>query len=484
LPASQSPEIGAEVAGEQTLAPELLPLLTKVNVGGMALAEGGALVGETRPMPAGPYDQYLLASNAGPIINQQALSTMLNNADLQAAQIGALASAAVSGGYAGVNLDYQAVSPQDRAAFTQFVSSLAQTLDQQGLALALTLAAPVQVGASWDTAGYDWAALGAAVKDIFVQMPLNPEAYAENGPVDQLMLWAIRQIPRDKLIMLLTANATSNLGEFYQELPNAEALANFGKLEFVQGGEEIEPGTAVEVALSGTTSPLEWDGGSLTYTYSYTDENGQVHKVWLANAASLANRLNLAKKYNVGGVAVRGLGDAADGAGYAAALNSFLTNSAAPSPASAAIVWTIRDTNADSVIASATGEDLTYAWDGSTDAGDFLIQADFSLGDAVLPLGTLAIAVGAAEEVVEEAPVEEAVAAAAEAADANATVNVAANIRYGPAVTYGILANGLQAGTRVAVIGRDEGSTWFNIITPNGEKAWIYGTLLSVDSPA
>lgn len=483
LGAVQSPEIGTEVAAEQTLAPELLPLLTKVNVGGLKLADDGSLTGEAQPMPPGPYDQYLSASNAGPIIDQAALSAMLNNADTQAAQIGALVAAAAAGNFAGVNLDYQDVSKQDREAFTQFVGSLAESLDQQGLALALTLAAPKQVGANADTAGYDWAALGKFAEDVFVQMPLNPDAYIENGMVDELLTWAVHQIPREKLIMLLSANAASNVGEFYQEMPNAEALANFGILEFVEGSEKVEPGTAVTVALSGTAGPLEWDGESLTYKYSFTDENGQTRHVWLSNAAALAHRLNLAKEYNLGGIAVRGLGNVTDGASYAAALNSFLTNSAAPSPASAAIVWTVRDSN-DSVVSSATGDELTYAWEGSPDAGEFAIQADFSLGENIIPLGLITVAVGSVEEPVAEVEVEETPEPAdttSTLAEANAVVNVPSNIRYGPGVTYGILANGLQGGTRIKVIGRDEPSTWLNIITPNGEEAWIFGTLVTLD---
>lgn len=480
IDALQNPDIGTEVLPGEELAPELLPLLTKVNVSGLTLADGGTLAGETEPLPAGPYDQYVSASNAGAIIDQAALSTMLNDADAQAAQISALVSAATAGNYAGVNLDYQEVSKSDRDAFTQFVTSLAETLGQQDLELALTLATPARGGDAWESGGQDWTALGHIVDTVFMQMPGDPTAYAEDGAADQLLAWAVRQVPREKLIMLLTANAISRVGEFSQEMPNIEALANFGVMEFVQGSEEIEPGTAVEVALSGTAGPLEWDGESLTYKYSYTDDNEQTHDVWLGNATALTNRMRLAKKYNVGGVSVRGLGNVADGAGYAAALNSYLTNGEIPAPASAAIVWTVRDSS-DSVVASATGEELTFSWDGSEAAGDYTIGADFALGETIIPIGAATVAVGEIEEEVVEEPEEEEPAEIGSVEDADATVKVAANIRYGPGVTYGIIANGLQAGTKVKVIGRDESSTWLNILTPDGDEAWIYGTLVTLD---
>ncbi|MBE2221775.1 MAG: hypothetical protein IAF02_09555 [Anaerolineae bacterium] len=478
LAAPEYPEVGTVVNPEQELVPELLPLLTKVTVNGLMLADDGTLEGEPQPLPSGPYDQYVSATNVSTIIDQEALSAMLNNADVQAAQLGALVAAAVSGGYAGVNLDYQEVNSSDREAFTQFVNSLAEMLAQQNMKLVLTLGTPEHVGDTWDTGGQDWAALGQIAENIFVQMPAYPEAYIDNGMADQLLDWAVRQIPREKLIMLLTANAVSGIGEFYQELSNTEALSNFGKLEFVQGSEAVEPETAVEVALSSTASPLEWDGNSLTYKYSYTDENGQLHEVWLANAAALAKRAHLADGLNLAGIAVNGLGDVADGTGYAEALNSYLTDGVTPSPVSAAIAWTVRDSN-DAVVASATGEALTFAWEGSANAGDYTIEADFALGETVVPLDAVTIAVGEIVEEVEEVVEEE--PPAGSLTDPNATVNVASNIRYGPGVTYGIIANGLQAGTRVKVIARDDASTWLNIIIPSGDKAWIFGSLLTVD---
>jgi hypothetical protein len=483
---SEYPEIGASVESGQELVPDLLPLLTIVTVDSLTLVDGGELEGDVQPMPAGPYAQYVSATNVGVVVDQEGLSTMLNDANAQAVQLNALTSAASAGGFDGVNLDYQDVSSSDREAFTQFVSTLAETLAQQNMNLVLTLDTPIQVGESWDTGGQDWAALGQSANHVFIQMPGYPEAYLTDGTVDQMLAWAVHQIPREKLIIQLTANAVSGIGEFYQELSNAAALENFGTLEFVQGSEAVEPGTAVEVALAGTAGPLEWDGNSLTYKYSYTDENGQTHEVWLSNAAALANRTSLAESLNLGGISVTGLGDVADGAGYAAALNSYLTNGEKPAPESAAIVWTVRDGN-DSVVASATGEELTFTWDGSEDAGDYTIGADFALGETVIPVSSTTIAVGDVPEEVAEEPVdteepeETTDPATGSVEGADATVNVASNIRYGPGVTYGLIANGLQAGTEVKVIGRDESSTWLNIITPNGEEAWIFGTLLTVD---
>ncbi|MCA9872783.1 MAG: hypothetical protein KC441_03995, partial [Anaerolineales bacterium] len=340
--APQLPETAVELLPEQTLPVDLLPVVSQVMLGKLSLAENGAVEGEAAPMPTGAYEQFVSASNTGAIINEAALTSILNDSTAQTNQVNALVAAAQAGGFAGVDLDYQEPAASDRDAYTQFVAALADALHQQGLKLVVTLAAPQNLGDRWETGGQDWAALGQLADVVNVQMPLDPAAYGDGGPADQLLTWAVRQIDRQKLNMLVSANATNQVGESFVEMPNDEALSNFGELEFVQGSEEVEPGTAVEVALSGTASPLAWDGDSLTYQYSY-ENNGQTHNVWLANAASLAHRLRLAKKYNLHGVAVRGLGNVADGPGYAAALNSYASNGEAPAPASAAIVWTVKD---------------------------------------------------------------------------------------------------------------------------------------------
>ena len=481
--AMPAPNLAVRAAPGQELPVELLPVMTAVIVGPLTLADGGALTGDVNALPTGPYDQYLSASNVGPIINPAALSAILNDPTAQANQINALVAAAQEAGLAGVELDYQEVSPADREAYTQFVAALADALQQSGLKLIITLAEPQNLGDRWETGGQDWAALGQLADKVNIQMPLDPAAYADGGPADNLLRFAVRQIDRHKLNMLVSASAINRVGESFVEMSNEEALRSFGELAFVEGGEEVEPGTAVSVALSGTASPLEWDGASLTYKYSY-EANDQTHNVWLANAASLAHRLRLAQVHNLGGVAVRGLGDSADGPGYAAALASFAGLGDAPAPSSAAIVWTVRDENG-SVIASGSGEDLTFAWEGAEAPGVYTIHAEFALGDNVASLDEASVTVATAvveEEVVEE---EEVVAETPQSSgfsgSADAVVRAPANVRIGPGVIYGLIAGGLNPGAEVQLIGRNNDASWLNIIMPSGERGWIFATLVDVN---
>ncbi|MFQ5435436.1 MAG: SH3 domain-containing protein, partial [Anaerolineae bacterium] len=498
--APESPVVGAELLPTQEFAADLLPLFSEVTAGTLTLAGTGELQGELTAVPTGSYSQLMRVTNTGAIIDQVSLTALLNDAAAQTAHINTLAAQAKAGNFAGVNLDYQGVAANQTAAFTTFVTNLANALHNQGMTLAVTLGTPLAANTTWDTGGQDWAALGQAADAVYVQMPLDPTAYTDGGGAEQLLAWATRQIERQKLTMLVTNNAIDRIGESFREMANSAALDNFGELQFVQGGEEVEPETAVEVALSGAASPLEWDGASLTYKYSY-DMSGQMHHVWLGNEAALAYRLRLAQAYNLRGVAVRGLGNVDNGAGYAAAINSFLGTGAGPQPTGAAIVWTVT-AGENNVLASASGEELSFAWEGVAEPGAYQVNAEFALGENVASLGSLTVNVMEPEPVVEATPEEDTAVTPNEGesttageteatptpppsfspGDADAVTNVNANVRQGPGLGYGTLAGGASAGTQVELIGRSSDSSWMNVRLPDGQEGWIFTSLLTINS--
>lgn len=495
---------GAELLPSQSLSEELLPLLSEVVLGTLTLGEGGQLQGEVAAAPAGAFTSFLRVSNVGAVVDQASLTALLSDPAAQSNQINALVQQVTSGAYMGINLDYQGVPENQAAAYTNFVTSLADALHAQGRKLVVTLATPQKVNSDWDSGGQDWAAIGRAADAVYIQMPLNPAVYGDNAAAEELINWAVGQISRYKITMLVSASAIDRIGDAFLELPNDQALANFGELQFTQGAAEVDPGTAVKVALSGTASPLEWDGASLTYRYTYQD-NGQTHNVWLGNEAALSYRWRFAGRYHLRGVAVRGLGDVADGTGFAAALASLLGTAEAPQPAGAAIVWTVRGED-DSVLASSSGEALSFAWEGTEQPGSYSVNADFALGDNVARLGSLQVVVAVPSEpaaAAEEQPAPEAEnttqedpptettdtavanetgGGAVDPGDADAAVNVGANVRQGPGLSYGTIAGGLKAGDKITLIGRNSDASWLNIILPDGvTEGWIFASLVTVN---
>ncbi|MCA9898785.1 MAG: SH3 domain-containing protein [Ardenticatenaceae bacterium] len=475
--------VGAELLPLQVLADPAVASLTELSAGTLTLVGTGDLQGEVTELPAGPFAALVRITNVGVVVDEASLAALLSDSTVQTNQINALVNTAVSGSYAGINLDYQGVAEQQKDAFTSFVSSLADALHAQNLTLAVTLATPQDNNGQWTSGGQDWAAIGQVADIVYAEMPLDPTAYNDNGTSMQLLNWATRLVDRSKLTMLVSAGAVDRVGDAFLGMSNEQALANFGTLAFVSGSEEVEPSTAVELALSGDASPLEWDGTSLTYRYSYT-ANDQTHDVWLGNPAALSSRFSLVERYRLRGTAVRGLGATTDEVGYATALAALSGMSAPPETSGAAIVWTVLAEDG-SVLASESGSELTFAWVGAETPGNYTINAEFALGEAVASLGSVNVAVVA--PVVEEPESGTAVIAPAETSgsldpgDADAVVNANANVRVGPGLTYGLIAGGLNRGAQVNVVGRNSDASWLQILMPaDGREGWIFSTLLDL----
>lgn len=493
------PAISVEVAPGATVPEDVAPLVGEASVGPLTLDQSGSLSGEVADAPEAA-SRFVRVTNRGAVIDQAAITTFLNDAAMQDAQISSLVGQAQSEGYAGVHVDYQGVPVAMSAAYTDYVTRLADALHADGQQLAITLGTPAPVGNRWDTGGQNWAALGRAADIVHVQMPLDPTAYVENGPAEQLVAWAVSQIDRSKVNLLLTAGAVNKVGDVYTELPAEQALANLGQLALAGDAAEVDPGATVDIALEGTASPLEWDGNALAYKYTF-EQAGQEQTIWFVSEAALVDRLQLATEYNLRGATVRGL-VLGSGPAYAAALNNYLGQGEAPQPGGAAIAWTVRDAN-DSVIASETGSDLDYAWTASENPGTYVVEADLVLGEATVSLGEIEVVVSGEAEVAEaptatpEATAEPAAPAGGTGSqpatpapsanlgapgEATAVVNSPANVRTGPGIAYGTIAGGAGAGTVLNLIGRNDTGSWYNIELPSGEEGWILGQLVTVNT--
>lgn len=497
-PAPESVAVGAELGAAQELPAAVLPALTEVAVSALTLGPDGTLQENDVSVSQGGYRQYVRATNKGIVVDQVALATLLDDPALIAQHVDELVSAA--DGFAGLNLDYQGVAPEHREAFTTLVSDLAEALQTNDQRLQVTLGTPTPLdGGQWETGGQDWPAIGQIADAVYVQLPLNPAAFGEDGLADQLVQWAVTQIYRHDLSLLATTTAVDAVAGTFRELPNSQALANFGELSLIEGGDVVQVGAPIEVGLAGTANPLEWDGENMMYRYGY-EQAGQEHTVWLGNEAALSARLQLASAYRLRGIALRGMDDTTDGAGFAEAIESFVNASAAPEPGGAAIVWTVED-EASEVVASSSGEALSYRWDGADQPGSYTISAVFAQGDAVASLGTLDVDVDAAEtptptpEPTAEATPTEAAQAAAPApvatqaapvtgidpGESDAVNNIASNFREGPGLGYRVIEV-LPAGTRLSLLGRNAAGDWYQVsVAQSGTEGWLYNNLLTIN---
>ncbi len=492
--AADSLAIGADVQPEQSLPPAVLPYLTEVSVGRLLLQSDGSLEGEVSELATGAYKQLVSVTNVGAIVDQTAVTNLLSDEALVSQHIEDIVAAAAD--YEGVNLNYQGIPAAHRQNFTNFVTDLAAALQADDKLFVVTLGTPVHTQAGdWDTGGQAWQAIGRVADVVYLQLPLNPTVYAAGGEAQQLLDWAVTQIDRRKINAQVTTHAIETLGGTFRLVDSNEALANFGELSLIEGDEEIEPGTPIEVSLAGSASPLEWDGDSLMYRYTY-EENGQTRTVWLNNEAAMVSQFRLADRYHVRGLTVTGLGSAEEAAGYADALQTIAEADENPELSGAAISWTV-EAEDGAIIASSSGDSLTFRWEETDEPGEYTINAEFAQGATLASLGSLTVTIAEMEVAEEptpeptEEPEEETTGTGAtidpqptrapiDPGTADAAVGIAANLRRGPSVAYGVIEV-VQVGTRVSLLGRNANAEWVQVAFDDKE-GWIFTSLLSINA--
>jgi hypothetical protein len=383
---------GAEASAEQPLPDGAEATLNEVYPVGLMLGADGALAGAVEDIAwTGKANVLPVVRNYGAGSDGNALTTILTNADARGRHVAALAQAAV--GYTGLVLDYQGLDPSLRAAYVDFVRESANALHAQGFQLGVIAGPAALSGSDWNTGAYDWRGLGTAADVFFVPGPQDPAAYDVDGPAQALMNWAIGEVDRARIMLLVSAASVDQLGSAFVPISDDAALRYYGRL--APENTDVAPmvGTPMPVIIRGGATPLVFDEAAMTYRYSY-ESSGEMHTIWLSSPPALAQRLRWAGVYLLRGVALRDLFREPGAVDRVAALAAVLAPQARSAQAGAgdgpAILWTIRDPS---------GRVITQTT--ALDASRFELNADapgaYEIGASVgaAPLGELSVAVAA-----------------------------------------------------------------------------------------
>ncbi|MBE2220348.1 MAG: hypothetical protein IAF02_02350 [Anaerolineae bacterium] len=423
--------------------------LSETIVNTVYIGADGELAGELADSPAGVAKPYLQLTNVGEEIEVDAVTAVLADEAAQADLLEAVLE--IIEPYAGLNLNVQGLNATHKKAFTTFVQALSAALATQDKNLILTLPAPQDTDTASDLAGYDWAALANSADSLYLQLPLAPEAYQEEGAVDHLLAWATDNIDRRKLVALIPTSAVIGSGDTWTPLTAEELVTHFGEVEVDADSAAVEPETAIEAVLSGEISPIQWDEANAAYYYTVEED-----EVWLAHPATVAARVETAVKHNLQGIAFTSPVQLSDSA-------------QADAPV---FVWTVLDEEGD-VIASENTTEAAFTWAGAAEPGEFTLQVDFVSGETTTPLGTLPVTVADTEEDV-----------AAERITMPGIIKKNAFVRVGPGENYDKFPAPILKDTEVEVIGRDKYGYWLQIVFENsaGEQTgWMATPLIAID---
>ncbi len=196
--------------------------------------------------------------------------------------------------YDGVNIDFEFIPSTDAAYFTQFLRELKAALGENKM---LSVAVFARTGKeNWPVA-YQYREIGK-IADRVVVMAYD-HSYADSAPGPVAPLWWVKDvtaymistIPREKILLGLPTYG-------YNWAAGSRAVTvTRPRLEEIKRKYRVEGG---------------FDTASMSPYYTYTDENGKKHTIWMENEASLAEKLNQATNNRLGGIAFWRIGNGFD----------------------------------------------------------------------------------------------------------------------------------------------------------------------------
>ncbi|MBX7110429.1 MAG: hypothetical protein K1X87_01100 [Dehalococcoidia bacterium] len=271
-----------------------------------APAAGGEDIEISSQLQGGLADRYLGVSSAT-LAQAAAVNRILADPNAIKRHVDAIVGAAQRTNAAGVHLDYTAVDPARRAAFSSLVEQLSIQLRATRRGLVVTVATPISAN---DTGGYDWGALAAAADALWLRPPADPALFYEQLE-PALVTRRDSGFDLRKVSLVVDRHSHDHATEGTSALSLQDALATAAVLQ-ARVDQTITPGREVTIVGANISqdegdSGLRWDDRAKSVVFSYAERTNQ-HMVWLENRFSMAFRLDLARRYGLGGVTVDGAG--------------------------------------------------------------------------------------------------------------------------------------------------------------------------------
>jgi cellulose synthase/poly-beta-1,6-N-acetylglucosamine synthase-like glycosyltransferase/peptidoglycan/xylan/chitin deacetylase (PgdA/CDA1 family)/spore germination protein YaaH len=198
----------------------------------------------------------------------------------------------LSNGFHGINVDFENLMPDDYIRLARWLRYLAGVLHARGLLVTADIEANVPVSTMQQV---------AASCDFVVLMAYDQHyAGSQPGPIAALpwtrevLTKALKVVPPEKLVL--------GIGNYAYDWPDAsppaETLTFQEAILRAQENHPDEPPQRV----------VDFDAGSLNPTFTYADDGGKLHEVWLLDAVTAANQWLLASRMGLRGGALWLLG--------------------------------------------------------------------------------------------------------------------------------------------------------------------------------
>ena len=212
---ASSPEIALDYNLEAPLPDDVADTVTEVNPQDLFLTGKGQITGVLDAIPSTRQNAEIIIvptlrnwNEAGSIQAELVNNLLVNSGDREQ-HINAIVDLVRQNGYDGIDLDYRAISPDLREAYTNYLAELREALpEDKQLSVRVELPQQLSTG-TWDTGAYDWQGIGHAADTVKLPVWPDPKAYAADGQMENMLNWAVTQINRQKIQLIFRANSTS-----------------------------------------------------------------------------------------------------------------------------------------------------------------------------------------------------------------------------------------------------------------------------------
>lgn len=197
-------------------------------------------------------------------------------------------------GYDGVNIDIENIYVSDRDKFSALIKELHDRLSPKGSKVTVCVPAKTSDNLSNTWSGpFDYEKI-AKYSDKVAIMTYDEHGYSSGpGPVasydwvSNVMEYATDMMPAKKILMGVPGYGFDwTAGE--------------------KGARYISYAQAINIASS-RGAAIQWDDNARVPYFKY-QENGRGHEVWFESKYSLGHKLDIAKKYDIGGIALWRIG--------------------------------------------------------------------------------------------------------------------------------------------------------------------------------
>lgn len=280
---------------------ETLPYLTNISVFSYGFTTSGDLI------PPQADDSRVISAawsqGTAPILvltpfdemgmfNNYLISEITHNVEAQQNLIDQMFQTMEEKGFAGIDIDFEYILPQDRIPYAEFVANVRNQAAPKGYPVSVALAPKTsadQKGLLYE--GKDYRLLGAAADSVLLMTYEwgytygPPMAVAPINKVREVVEYAVTEIPAEKI----------DLG-----------IPNYGydwTLPFVQGTSKARTlgnAEAVQLAVENDVA-IQFDEIAMSPFFRY-EKDGVWHEVWFEDVRSMREKFGLVTEYGLRGM--------------------------------------------------------------------------------------------------------------------------------------------------------------------------------------